>query len=173
MGLVITSRRRRALLSAPRSEVTCSLCGLAFDPAANPACPSCPLSNGCTIVCCPRCGHDTVDPARSALVQLGVRLCLLLRSNPTPAAATPGPQQEPSPRTLADLRPGDRALVRGLEGLEHERRERLQAYGLVPGRHVHVVQHAPVTVVQVEHTHVAFESHLARGIEVEPIAATG
>lgn len=170
---MIGSHRRRTAPSAPRNDVTCALCGFAFDPAANPACPSCPLSHGCTIVCCPHCGHDTVDPARSSLVQLGARLRRLLRSEPAAAAAGHGPQPEPRSRTLADVHPGDRALVRGLDGLDTDRRERLQAYGIVPGRHVHVMQHAPVTVVRVEHTHVAFESHLAEGVEVEAVSGAG
>ncbi|MBK5232880.1 MAG: ferrous iron transport protein A [Thermoleophilia bacterium] len=45
-------------------------------------------------------------------------------------------------------------------------RERLQAYGLVPGRRLEVVQHAPVTVVRVERTDLAFESRIAGGILV-------
>jgi Fe2+ transport system protein FeoA len=45
-------------------------------------------------------------------------------------------------------------------------RERLQAYGLVPGREVEVIQHAPVTVVRVEHVDLAFEAGIARGIVV-------
>ena len=166
---------RQALLTAPRGEVICSLCSFAFDPAANPACPSCPLSNGCTIVCCPRCGHDTVDPAKSSLVQLGTRIGRLLRKRhrgPLPAAL-PGQESKPQAHTLADIAPGGRALVRAFDGLDDDRREHLQSYGLVPGRPVRVIQHSPVTVVQVEHTHVAFEAHLAGGIEVEPLAVTG
>lgn len=164
-----------ALLSSPRSEVTCSLCGFAFDPAANPACPSCPLSNGCTIVCCPRCGHDTVDPAQSSLVQLGTRIGRLLRKRHRvpPRVVLTGHESKPRVRTLADIAPGGKALVRALDGLDDDRREHLQSYGLVPGRPVRVMQHSPVTVVQVEHTHVAFESQLAVGIEVEPLTATG
>lgn len=66
-----------------------------------------------------------------------------------------------------------RAVVRALDGLDDGRREQFQAYGLVPGRRVCVMQHSPVTIIQVEHTHVAFESHLAVGIQVEPVAAAG
>jgi hypothetical protein len=35
--------------------MTCSLCGLTFDPAGQGCRPSCPLSGGCSVVCCPRC----------------------------------------------------------------------------------------------------------------------
>lgn len=47
-----------------------------------------------------------------------------------------------------------------------EWRELLQAYGLAPGQELTVVQHAPVTVVRVERTDLAFESRIARGILV-------
>lgn len=164
---MIAVRRRSEILPAA-SEVTCTLCGFVFDPSTNPACPSCPIQSGCTIVCCPNCGHDTVDPARSSLVQLGARVGRLLRRTGRDDTRISGPGQttERPVRTLAEVAPGRQAVVHDLAGLGAERREHLQAYGLVPGREVLVLQHAPVTVVQVEHTHVAFESHLARGIEV-------
>lgn len=72
--------------------------------------------------------------------------------------------------TLAELRPGAHALVRSLDRLDATWRERLQAYGIVPGRRVQLVQRSPVAVVMIEHTQLAFESRLARGILVEPLA---
>jgi Fe2+ transport system protein FeoA len=42
----------------------------------------------------------------------------------------------------------------------------LQAYGLVPGHLVRVVQHSPVTIVQIEHTELALEAGLARQIRI-------
>jgi Fe2+ transport system protein FeoA len=71
------------------------------------------------------------------------------------------------PRPLTGLRPGSRARVATLEALPADQRERLQAYGLVPGQWVRVVQHAPVTVVQVEQTELALEAQIARGVQVE------
>ncbi|MEW6582244.1 MAG: hypothetical protein AB1416_05750 [Actinomycetota bacterium] len=59
--------------------MTCALCGHLFDPQANAACPSCPLHGGCLLACCPQCGHDTVDPAGSALVALGARIAARAR----------------------------------------------------------------------------------------------
>ncbi|MEW6582243.1 MAG: FeoA family protein [Actinomycetota bacterium] len=72
----------------------------------------------------------------------------------------------PPAATLADVAPGTTATVHALDGVDRAWRERLQAYGLVPGRRVHVLQHAPVTVVEVEHAQVAFERCLACGIRV-------
>lgn len=70
------------------------------------------------------------------------------------------------PRPLTGLRPGSRARVAALEGLPADLRERLQAYGLAPGQWVSVVQHSPVTIVQIEHTELALEAQIARGVQV-------
>ena len=71
------------------------------------------------------------------------------------------------PNTLADVRPGEGAKLLGFApDLPPERWAHLQAYGLVPGRFVRVLQHAPVTVVQVEHCEIALEDELACQIRV-------
>jgi Fe2+ transport system protein FeoA len=64
--------------------------------------------------------------------------------------------------TLADIHPGEGAQLMGFApGLPQELGAHLQAYGLVPGRYVRVLQHTPVTVVQVEHCEIALEDDLA------------
>jgi Fe2+ transport system protein FeoA len=69
--------------------------------------------------------------------------------------------------TLADAKPGRCLRVRGfLPGLSTERRTHLQAYGVVPGHCVRVLQHSPVTVVQIEYTELALENDMARLIQV-------
>ena len=50
--------------------LTCTLCGHEFDPTVHPACQSCPLQKGCTLVCCPKCGFEMVDVNQSFLVRL-------------------------------------------------------------------------------------------------------
>jgi Fe2+ transport system protein FeoA len=50
-----------------------------------------------------------------------------------------------------------------------ERMSHFQAYGLVPGHQVRVLQHSPVTVVEIEHTELALERELAREIQIEQI----
>jgi Fe2+ transport system protein FeoA len=50
-----------------------------------------------------------------------------------------------------------------------EQQTQLQAYGLIAGRMVRVVQHAPVTVVQIDQTELALEGELADGIQVEAV----
>jgi Fe2+ transport system protein FeoA len=73
-----------------------------------------------------------------------------------------------SSETLADVHPGEGAHLKGFApGLAPEHWAHLQAYGLVPGRFVRVVQHTPVTVVQVEHCEIALEDELACQICVD------
>jgi hypothetical protein len=83
----------------------------------------------------------------------------------TQSVSTPG--KTSGPATLIDIRPGQRAQLRGFApGLSAERFAHLQAYGLTPGRWIRVLQHAPVTVIQVEHCEIALEADLARLVEV-------
>lgn len=69
--------------------------------------------------------------------------------------------------SLREIPPGNCARITALDDLSPAHREHLQAYGLAPGCWVQVIQHAPVTVVQVEHTELAFEAQLAQGVLVE------
>jgi Fe2+ transport system protein FeoA len=69
---------------------------------------------------------------------------------------------------LSELPPGTRAKVDSYSALMPvDRKAHLQAYGLVPGNMIRVVQHSPVTIVQVEHTELALENSLAQMIQVE------
>lgn len=58
-----------ATAAPARAELTCGMCGNRFDPAANPACGSCPLNPGCLLCCCPACGFSMADPSRSWLAR--------------------------------------------------------------------------------------------------------
>ncbi|MCM2334223.1 MAG: hypothetical protein NDI82_09785 [Anaeromyxobacteraceae bacterium] len=46
-----------ASAAAPATE-TCPLCGTGFDAAGQGCRPSCPMSRGCRVVCCPSCGYS-------------------------------------------------------------------------------------------------------------------
>jgi len=70
--------------------------------------------------------------------------------------------------TLVDIHPGQQAQLRGFAaGLSSDRFAQLQAYGLPPGRWVRVIQHSPVTIIQVENCELALEADLARQIEMD------
>lgn len=49
-------------------------------------------------------------------------------------------------------------------------RERLQAYGVAPGREIEIVQQSPVTVIRIDHVELAFERSVSRDIIVSPAA---
>lgn len=84
------------------------------------------------------------------------------------AASTGGDQPAASGRCLCDA-PSDTVVTfSGFgPGLSPERRAHLQAYGLITGRCVRVVQHHPVTVVLVDHCELALEGDLARLVEID------
>jgi hypothetical protein len=41
-----------------RPQERCPLCSAAFDPGGQGCRPSCPMSRGCRVVCCPSCGYS-------------------------------------------------------------------------------------------------------------------
>ncbi len=75
---------------------------------------------------------------------------------------------EPTSRLLSTVQPQATVrLVGYLPGLPPERRTQLQAYGLLPGQILRVLQHNPVTVIQVGLTELALDSELANVMVVE------
>ncbi|MDO8795349.1 MAG: FeoA family protein [Vicinamibacterales bacterium] len=149
--------------TAPAADTTieCGMCGHRFDPQGHAACAGCPLNDACLMACCPSCGYSMPNPARSRLLALGRAIAKSLRSRRVAAA----PHEDPS--ALSRVKPG--SVVRVVEIGEGASgwHERLQAYGIAPGREVTVVQQAPVTVVRVDHVDLAFEAAIARHIIVE------
>jgi Fe2+ transport system protein FeoA len=147
--------------------MTCSMCGYVFDPAGAQACAACPLHTGCALTCCPACGYTTVDSQRSTLVRWFVGIF----GGRAMAGRTGAQRVEgdgPRPGLMLDqLCPGDEANVVAFEGPAADRRAQLQAYGLSPGRRLRVVQQRPVTVLLVDHTELAIEEDLARGVRVQ------
>ena len=89
------------------------------------------------------------------------------------AAHPPGRQASPeldsriAGRLLADVPPQSTVRLAGyLPGMPPERRAQLQAYGLLPGQSLRVLQHKPVTIIQVDLTELALETELARAVMV-------
>lgn len=75
------------------------------------------------------------------------------------------------PCTLADVPSGCRARVTGFtEALIKGRGTYLQAYGLMPGHWVRVLQHSPVMVVEIDHTELAMEREMAMEVNVDEVA---
>jgi Fe2+ transport system protein FeoA len=70
--------------------------------------------------------------------------------------------------TLNDISPGRPARIAGFsDDIAAQQREYLQAFGVVAGRTVRVLQQSPVTVVRIEHLELAIESELAARVTVE------
>jgi Fe2+ transport system protein FeoA len=70
--------------------------------------------------------------------------------------------------TLAEVPVGSDVCVSGfVPGLSSGQRLQLQTFGLLEGHCVHVVQHSPVTIIQIEHIELALENGLARQVFVE------
>jgi Fe2+ transport system protein FeoA len=178
-----------------KKEITCSMCGTSFIPAARGGCQSCPMNNGCSLVCCPKCGYENVDVQQSSLARLASRFLRRASHSPHPGPLPRGEGEHASPALhhlgegehtsppLHHLREGERAspallrlsevppgrrtrVVDFLPGLPADRRAQLQAYGLAPGYYIRVVQHSPVTIIQVDHTELALEASLARQVQV-------
>jgi Fe2+ transport system protein FeoA len=159
--------------------MTCPMCGTEFDPVTNPACGACPLHGGCSTVCCPSCGYSTINPDQSKLVKMFAVLFpkratenqtseVYKNASSTGKNSNFGSLAMPTNRTLADVKPGDEIKVAGFAStLSPARLAHLQAYGLVQGYPVRVVQQKPVTVVQVDFVELALEDELARGVWVE------
>jgi len=83
---------------------------------------------------------------------------------PTPAVSHQATQE----MTLADLSPGKTATVTGCSNrISPDRRAQLQSYGVIPGHPLSVVQHTPVTIIQVENIELALERDLARLVWVK------
>jgi Fe2+ transport system protein FeoA len=137
------------------------MCGQRYDPDQNLACRTCPMHQGCTLVCCPACGYQTVNPRRSKLVQL-VQLILA----PSKATRISGSGVEGI--TLVEVPVGCEAKVVGFAAdFPPDRKAHLQAYGLVPNYRVRVVQRSAVTIIRLDHIELALENDLARGINVQ------
>jgi len=136
---------------------TCTMCGHRYNPDDYPSCQECPLQAGCHLSCCPLCGYEMIDPDKSRLARWFSRLF----STPV---GNGNPPREP---TLAHAPPGCRARVkRFAQTTPPQRKAHLQAYGVVPGHTVHVLQHKPVTVIEIDHLELALENELAETVFV-------
>jgi Fe2+ transport system protein FeoA len=152
------------------AQFICPLCGHGFDPAAHLACQTCPLHAGCHLVCCPSCGHTTVDQGQSRIVRWIT--AFLDRMSVQQDQRTASPDTEPegaSPCALADVPLDRRVRVLDVSGLPAAQREQLHGYGILPGCVLRVTQRTPVTVVRIEHTELAIENDIARAVGVEQL----
>jgi len=155
------------------TSLSCPMCGFHYVPEAHASCAGCPIQKGCTMVCCPVCGYQTINPASSSVVRMAAAgrsgwQRLRKRRHKKGAAHTLQEEDDQDDKlVLTSVLPGREACVAGFTpDISPERKARLQAYGLVAGQNVRVVQHNPVTVVVIEHLELAMETDLARSVLV-------
>ncbi|HSV85112.1 MAG TPA: ferrous iron transport protein A [Levilinea sp.] len=89
----------------------------------------------------------------------------IFKNKPAEAAVT-----TPVEGRLDSAKPGARVVVLEFDRIAANQKAHLRAYGLAPGREIRVLQQHPVTVVQVEHTELAFEKDIAGQILVKEAA---
>lgn len=70
------------------------------------------------------------------------------------------------PLTLADLRAGESARIDCVQCVQATRCERLNAYGLIEGQMITLVQKSPAFVIRVEETELALDEEVARCVKV-------
>lgn len=157
--------------------VDCPLCGHRYTAQGHGGCESCPMGAGCATLCCPACGYSTIDTSRSILARIGrlfskpapaqAPVGLARPAKPAPATVQPSSNRSHTPMTLNEIVSGGHARIAGFaQELPPGQREHLQAYGLVEGRKVRVLQHSPAVVVRIEHLELALEAELAGQVEV-------
>jgi len=144
----------------------CGLCGHRFDAAALACHTGCPLGAHCNLICCPNCGYQVVDTART---RLGGLLARVFPSSRADRAASEPPA--PAPRAtipLSHVLPGREVEIVALREMAGPRASRLAAFGLVPGSRVAVVQRRPAPVLRVGETEIALSLEILEHIEVAP-----
>jgi ferrous iron transport protein A len=134
----------------------CSLCGFEFDQTQMACHASCALNQYCAVICCPNCGHQTVDESKSKLAQGMRRLMDRMIRRGALSEQTPG-----GPVRLSDLWPGQSATVVSIESQNPARLERLSVFGVVPGCQLTLEQRQPTFVVRVDFTELSFEREVA------------
>jgi Fe2+ transport system protein FeoA len=142
------------------STITCSMCGYTYISSQHKACQGCPINQGCSMVCCPKCGFEMIDPQKSA----GYKIVTRIRNRFNHK------RNLNHHRVLSLIQgiPGKKVRISGFNPqIDPERRARLQAYGVNVGQIVTIIQHAPVTIVLIEHLELAIESDLAHKIQIE------
>lgn len=149
-----------------RSEMRCGLCGHRFDAAALACHAGCPLGGHCNLICCPNCGYQVVDAARTRVGGwLGRRFRSARAEAGAPAVAPPLPRET---IPLSHVLPGREVEIVALRDMASPRASRLAAFGLVPGSRVEVVQRRPAPVLRVGETEIALSLEILEHVEVAP-----
>jgi Fe2+ transport system protein FeoA len=135
----------------------CPLCSTDFETATCRS--SCPMSRGCAMVRCPRCGYEFVESGR--LTDLLLRW---IRRGPKQSCAQP-PAGDGVMR-LIDLDLGATGSVVFIAPSAGSRVARLAAYGIVAGTELRLIARKPTVVLESGQTTIAVEPEIGREIFV-------
>ena len=142
----------------------CPLCGTDFEHAECKS--ACPMSHGCAMVRCPRCGYEFVESGKLADM---LRRWIRRGRKPAPAP-TPVPETS-DVRRLTDLTPGATASIAFIAPTSSARINKLASFGLVPGSEIRLVSRRPAVVLQCGATSIAVEDEIGRDMYVRVNAA--
>lgn len=134
----------------------CPLCGIDFEGAACHS--SCPMSRGCDMVRCPRCGYEFVESGR--LLDM---LRRWIRRGPPPRGAE---------LRLIDLQPGESASIVSIPHDSLARVSRLASFGIVAGTEVTLIARLPTVVLECGSTQIAVEPEIGKEILVRAAPPT-
>ena len=154
--------------------VRCALCGFEFDERAMLCHSQCPLADGCAILCCPNCGYQFVDEAKSPLAAWLRRLLARRRAGaaPRPAAVARRTSIGGAGVSLAQMQPGQTAEVLEIASNDASRLVRLSALGVAPGSALTLEQRFPAYLIRVGETQLSLDEEVAQEIRVRLPAET-
>ena len=124
----------------------CPLCNTDFEGATCHS--SCPMSNGCDMVRCPRCGYEFVESGRVLDM-----LRRWIRRGPAPRGEK---------FRLVDLQPGEAASIVSIPHDSLARVSRLASFGIVAGTEVRLIARLPTVVLECGSTQIAVEPEIGR-----------
>jgi Fe2+ transport system protein FeoA len=128
----------------------CPLCSTDFEGATCHS--NCPMSNGCDMVRCPRCGYEFVESGRVLDM-----LRRWIRRGPVPRGEK---------FRLVDLQPGEAASIVSIPTDSLARVSRLASFGIVAGTEVRLIARLPTVVLECGSTQIAVEPEIGREILV-------
>ena len=144
----------------------CPLCGTDFEHADCRS--ACPMSRGCAMVRCPRCGYEFVESGKLAdMLRRWIRRSPVGAHSVRPETA----HEDPAVRRLTDLAVGATASIAFIAPTSAARINKLASFGLVPGSDIRLVQRRPAVVLQCGATSIAVEDEIGRDIYVRVSAA--
>ena len=128
----------------------CPLCSTDFEGAACHS--TCPMSRGCDMVRCPRCGYEFVESGR--ILDM---LRRWIRRGPAPRGEK---------FRLIDLQPGETGSIVSIPHHSLARVSRLASFGIVAGTDVRLIARLPTVVLECGSTQIAVEPEIGREILV-------